>query len=108
MAKKLKTNGRLIKEYQVLIEEFTYDQENEKYQRIALSIKAESLIYNYKIYKDEREPDLLFTKSNLENNIKRTITEYLNIEISEYKERRYLFVNFQDIGQTQYTGDRVK
>lgn len=108
MVKKLKSNGKSIDEYQVTIEKFTDSQKNEEHERIALSIKAEGFYYNYKIYKDTREPDILFIINTLENNIKRAITEYLNIEISEYTDRQYLFIKFQDIGQTQYTGNRVK
>ena len=106
MRKKLKTNGSRISSYQVTIVPYTVET-GEIYQKISLWVISESVKYAYDINKDVRHPDLQFVKKYLDSSFLKAINENLNVKISEYPERFYLFVEFQSIGQQQYTGRRT-
>ncbi|MFC4621783.1 hypothetical protein ACFO3A_06090 [Comamonas nitrativorans] len=101
--KKLKANGSRISSYQVSVIPYTVES-GETYQKISLVVVAESIKYTYDIHQDTRHPDIQNIKKHLETSLAKAVEEYLNVEISEYTERFYLFVDFQGIGQEQYTG----
>lgn len=105
MRKKLKTNGHNITHYQVSIVPYTVES-GATYNKLSLEVVSDSIQYTYDIHQDTRHPDLLVIKSHLESSLAKAVDEKLNVEVSEYKERDYLFVEFQSIGQQQYTGRR--
>jgi hypothetical protein len=106
MRKKLKTNGHNIARYQVSVVPYTVES-GEAYNKLSFEVDSDSIHYAYDIYQDTRHPDLLTIKNYLESSLAKAVDEKLNVEVSEYKERSYLFVEFQSIGQQQYTGRRT-
>ncbi|KAA8993878.1 hypothetical protein FJU30_26420 [Affinibrenneria salicis] len=63
--------------------------------------------YKYDIRADERIPDINVARDYIEASLEKAKQNFLKVEISEYKERFYLFFNVQSIGQIQYTGNRI-
>jgi hypothetical protein len=106
MKKKLKTNGHKISSYKIDVVPFTVESGN-SYEKLSLTVVVDEVQYSYDIHCDTRHPDLAAIKSHLELSFAQAISEYLNVEVSEYKERDYLFIEFQKIGREQYTGRRT-
>jgi hypothetical protein len=106
MRKKLKARGNEISSYQVDIVPFAVENEKQ-YYKIDLQIVWESARYRYDIHQDQRHPDLAVIKEYLEQSFARASQELLKVEITEYKERDYIFIEFQNIAQHQYTGRRT-
>ena len=106
MRKKLKTNGHNISHYQVSVISYRVES-GETYHNLSLAVVADSIQYAYDIHRDTRHPDLTMIKQYLEYSLAKAVDEKLNVEVTEYKERDYLFVEFQSIGQQQYTGRRT-
>ena len=82
-------------------------EQGETYEKLSLRVVAEAVEYAYSIHSDTRHPELATIKNHLESSFAKAIDEKLNIKVSEYKERDYLFIEFQSIGQEQYTGRRM-
>ena len=106
MRKKLKTNGHNISHYQVNLVHYTVES-SATYKKLSLEVAADSIKYTYDIHQDTRHPDIVMIKKHLESSLAKALDEKLNVEVSDYKERNYLFVEFQSIGQQQYTGRRT-
>lgn len=106
MTKQLKENGYKISAFQALMVPFNVES-GETYEKISLDITVDSIVYSYEIHRDDRHPDINRIKYHLESSLTKAQSEMLNVTIREYKERDYLFVDFQDIGQQQYTGRRT-
>jgi hypothetical protein len=77
------------------------------YEKLSLEVVAESIRYVYDIHQDTRHPCLAIIKGHLETSLAKAVTDKLNVEVSEYEERNYLFIKFQSIDQGQYTGRRT-
>lgn len=104
---KLKTKGSQIKNFNVNIISIESLHEKEYFfDVINLKIDTDKS-FEYRIYNDDRFPDLQQIKQHIETSLQKAKTNFLNVEISEYKERDYLFFDVQSIGQNQYTGVRL-
>lgn len=105
--KKLKTNGNLIKRFQVAENKIKSNHSGADIDVVLLQVSTGDGEYSYQIHRDTRAPDLSQIKKHIESSLQRAKEEFLNVEISEYSERDYLFFYIQSIGQQQYTGRRV-
>lgn len=104
---KLKIKGNQIKNFNVDI--ISIESLHEKgyfFDVIDLKIDTDKS-FKYRIHCDDRFPDLKQIKQHIETSLQKAKTNFLNVEISEYKERDYLFFDVQSIGQNQYTGTRL-
>lgn len=105
--KQLKVNGSSITEFSVQVKTVKSTFDGSPIDIVDLKISANNDIYSYDIRKDERAPDVHATRDYIENSLNKAKEDFLNVEISEYTERSYLFFNVQKIGQVQYTGYRL-
>lgn len=105
--KKLKTNGSSIESFEVSVSKIKSNHSDTKIDAVLLRVSTVDGEYIYQIHSDIRTPDLSQIKNHIENSLQRAKEEFLNVEISEYFERDYLFFNVQSIGQQQYTGRRI-
>ena len=105
--KQLKTNGRSILSYSVNIENIKSKHANVMIDIIALNVNTNDGEFSYSIHSDTRAPDLAQIKAHIEKSIQTAMTDSLNVEISEYSERDYLFFNVQKANNEQYSGQRV-
>lgn len=48
--------------------------------------------HNYRIWKDERHPDIFAVAQHLKAGLSEAMRSHANIEISEYFERMYVFI----------------
>lgn len=102
----LKANGGSLKSYSVNIIKVKSENSEKMIDVISLTITTEDGDFNYSINKDTREPDLQQTCKHINESLKKAQEDYLNVKVSEYPERFYLFFEVQSIGQKQYTGRR--
>ncbi|MDP3877097.1 MAG: hypothetical protein Q8Q50_08955 [Methylobacter sp.] len=105
--KKLKTNGNSIQSFEVAESKIKSNHSDANIDVVLLRVSTSDGEYSYQIHRDARAPDLSQIKTHIENSLQRAKEEFLNVEISEYSERDYLFFKVQSIGQQQYTGRRV-
>lgn len=105
--KQLKVNGHSITHFSVEVKNIKSEHTDAFIDIIFLEIHADGDTYNYDIRTDERAPDINATRNYIEDSLDKAKENLLKVEISEYKDRSYLFFNVQSIGQTQYTGHRV-
>lgn len=106
--KQLKTRGSLISAFNVQIKQVESSFTDSMIDIVDLEVTtSDGVSYKYDIRQDEREPDLVNIKKHIEDCLQKARQEFLNVEISEYKERSYLFFKVQSIGQAQYTGFRI-
>lgn len=104
---KLKTKGSQIKNFSVdIISVESLHKKGYFFDVINLKIDTDKS-FEYRIQSDDRFPDLQQIKQHIETSLQNAKTDFLNVEISEYKERYYLFFDVQSIGQNQYTGARL-
>lgn len=105
--KRLKTNGNSIESFAVTESKVKSSHSDKDIDVVLLGVHTNYGEYNYQICSDTRAPDLNQIKTHIESSLQRAKEEFLNVEISEYSERDYLFFEVQGIGQQQYTGRRV-
>lgn len=105
--KKLKTNGNSILNFSVDLKNVKSNYDGSMIEVLDLRVTTNDGDFVYEICSDTRAPDLVQIKNHIETSLKRAKTNFLNVEISEYKERNYLFFIVQKIGQQQYTGRRI-
>jgi len=105
--KKLNTNGSTILSFSVNVENVQSKHVDTKLKIIALRIGTNDGEFIYKIHSDTRVQNLTKAKEHIKSSIQKAKTDFLNIEISEYIERNYLFFEVQNIGGQQYSGFRV-
>ncbi|HCH3852793.1 hypothetical protein [Vibrio parahaemolyticus] len=105
--KQLKVNGSLIDAFSVGLVKVKHSFLDEMVDRISVKIEAEGQLYEYEISSDTRHPDFHRIQEHICSSIEAAKAGYLNVEVSEYTERNYLFFNVQKIGQEQYTGIRI-
>lgn len=104
--KMLKANGSSIKSYSVDIIKVKSENSEKMIDVINLTITTEDGNFNYHINKDTREPDLQQICKHINESLRKAKEDCLNVEVSEYPERFYLFFEIQRNGQKQYTGRR--
>jgi len=105
---KLKTRGSQIKNFSVdIISVESLHKKGYFFDVINLKIDTDKN-FEYRIQSDDRFSDLQQIKQHIETSLQKAKTNFLNVEITEYKERDYLFFDVQSIGQNQYTGARLK
>lgn len=105
--KKLKVNGRSIIRYIVKVKTVKSKHTDDMIEIVFLSITTDEGIFEYEIYPDTRHPSVISIRDHIESLLNRAIQDYLNVEITEYKERTYLFLTVQKNPQEQYTGIRI-
>ncbi|MCK2087373.1 hypothetical protein MXC99_04170 [Thauera aromatica] len=105
--KMLKTNGNSIQSFKVSESKIKSTHSDANIDVILLHVSINDDEYSYQIRRDTRAPDLNQIKTHIESSLQRAKEEFLDIEISEYSERNYLFFIVQSIGQQQYTGRRI-
>lgn len=105
--KKLKTNGNLIESFVVAEGKIKSKHSGTDIDVVLLRVSTGDDEYSYQVHLDTRAPDLSQIKNHIESSLQRAKEEFLNVEISEYPERDYLFFDVQSIRQQQYTGRRV-
>ena len=105
--KKLKTNGSSILSFSIKVSSVKSKHVDTMINIVDLQITTNDGDFSYEICSDTRAPDLNQIKSHIEESLLKAKSDFLNVEISEYPERNYLFFNVQKIGQQQYTGLRV-
>ena len=104
--KKLKTNGSSILGFSANILSIKSPHADTMIDIVELKISTNDGNYSYEICADTRAPDLNQIKKHVEESLLKAKSDFLNVEISEYPERNYLFFDVQSIGQQQYTGLR--
>jgi len=62
----------------------------------------------YRISDDVRHPDLTQIYNHLDSGFRYAMQNSLNVEISEFSERMYLFIKTPGNAQMQYSGRREK
>ncbi|SEH94444.1 hypothetical protein SAMN05660691_02314 [Rheinheimera pacifica] len=105
--KKLKVNGCSIISHAVVIKKVTSEHTGDLIEIVHLDVTTNDGIFSYEIYKDERFPDLNWVRDYIDTTLIRARKDCLNVEMSEYVERIYLFFDIQKVGQHQYSGRRV-
>jgi len=105
--KKLKVNGSSITVFSVQVKTVKSAHDGSPIEIVDLQISTDDAVYSYDIRKDERAPDVHATRDYIEDSLNKAKKDFLNVEISEYTERSYLFFDVQKIGQVQYTGYRL-
>jgi hypothetical protein len=105
--KKLKTNGNSIVSFEVAERKIKSNHSDTNIDVVLLRVSTGDGEFSYQIHRDTRAPDLSQIKNHVESSLQRAKEEFLNVEISEYSERDYLFFDVQSIGRQQYTGRRV-
>ncbi|MDM8356180.1 hypothetical protein [Pandoraea communis] len=105
--KKLKTNGSRIVNYSISIKKVKSNYTDNYVDSLFLEITTDEGTFNYEIRSDEKFPDLDWIKSHIDVSLGKAQADFLNVEISEYADRGYLFFVVQDIGQHQYSGLRI-
>lgn len=105
--KKLKTNGNSIESYEVVGSKVKSSHSDADIDVVLLRVSTSDGEFRYQICRDTRAPDINQIKTHIESSLQRAKEEFLNVEISEYSERDYLFFEVQSIGTEQYTGRRV-
>ena len=75
---------------------------------VKLDIEAEDDVWEYDIRSDDRAPDLGRIVSELNNALTQAKIDFSKVEIKEYKDRFYLFVDVKGHLDRQYTGEKVK
>lgn len=106
MKKKLKTNGSKISAFSVVVTPLA-SQGNQVYDKLVVTVDEGAKRYVYDVYSDTRHPSVALIKNHLDSSFAQATSNFLNVEVTEDKERKYLFVSFQSIGQEQYTGERT-
>lgn len=105
--KQLKVNGSAITGFSVQVKTVKSTYDGSPIDIVDLQISTGNDVYSYDIRQDERAPDVIATRHYIEDSLNKAKEDFLNVEISEYTERSYLFFNVQKIGQVQYTGYRL-
>ncbi|MFJ5350424.1 hypothetical protein [Pectobacterium parvum] len=62
----------------------------------------------YRIASDTRHPDIMQIHNHLSSGFQSAMQNGLSVEISEFKERMYLFIKTPTSAQMQYSGCREK
>ncbi|MFM2482182.1 hypothetical protein [Celerinatantimonas sp. YJH-8] len=105
--KQLKVSGSAIVGFSVQVKQVKSEHADALIDIVDLEITTNDDVYRYDIRKDVRAPDIHKTRDYIEDCLIKAQKGFLKVEMSEYKERMYLFFNVQSIGQVQYTGYRV-
>ena len=107
--KKLKTNGSNITSFHTEIVTRPHKfMDNVSYNAVLLKVTtSDGNTFTYEITKDDRQPDLNVTQEYLNKTLSQAQRDFLNVEMTEYTERNYLFYKVQNHEQIQYSGERV-
>ncbi|WP_274056225.1 hypothetical protein, partial [Escherichia coli] len=65
-------------------------------------------LHQYRIAPDTRHPDINLIKAHLDEGFQQAKSEGLKVEISDYKERLYLYIRTPGNNLMQYSGCREK
>ncbi|WP_180115792.1 hypothetical protein [Acinetobacter sp. YH12140] len=103
--KQLKTQASNVQDYRLGRQPI---DNSGKYFKLVLEIilKNDSEVYSYNLFGDTRFT-LEYLESNISGQINDAIDDFGKIEISEYTERRYLFLKIGSSDQMQVTGERI-
>lgn len=88
----------------------TFIQMIDEQGRASLNIElidSEGVKYFYEFCADERQGSLIQIEQRLKEDLQEAMQNFSKIEISEYAERFYLFVEIQGKPMQQYTGRRL-
>ncbi|HGS4438292.1 TPA: hypothetical protein ACMD15_003629 [Vibrio cholerae] len=107
--KKLKTNGSNLTSFSTEIVTRPHKfMDNVSYKAVLLTVTtSDGNTFTYEISADNRQPDLNVTKEYLNKTLSQAKRDSLNVEMTEYTERYYLFYEVQKYEQIQYSGERV-
>lgn len=105
--KQLKVNGSEITGFSVQVKQVKSEHADVFINIVDLQISTDDAVYKYDIRKDDRAPDVNATKNYINTTLSKAKKDSLNVGISEYTDRSYLFFDVQKVGQVQYTGYRV-
>lgn len=106
MKKKLKTNGSAIQRHKLEVVQIQ-NALGGTFEGLRLTVQAEGREYAYELCTDTRHPDLNEINRHVDSALRRAVSGYLNVEITEDPERSYLFFEVQDVGTHQYSGRRA-
>ena len=98
--KQLNTNGSQISDFQC-----NHTQDNSI--QLSISVVNDHRSYEYQISGDTRAP-LAYLLDEIPSRLDTAIQNCLNVKISEYDERFYLFLDVQKHDILQVTGRRIK
>lgn len=82
-------------------------QENPELQVIHLTIVSEDQTLKYRIWADEREPNLSSILAELNAGFSNARNGNSDIEVTEYTERDYLFVKYPNGISKQYSARKI-
>lgn len=105
--KQLKVRGSSIMSFDVQVKKVNSSHADVQIDIVDLEIHTNDGVYKYDIRKDERAPNINQIRDYIEDALKKAQQDFLTVEISEYKERDYLFFEVKSIGRVQYTGYRI-
>ncbi|MBQ4801075.1 hypothetical protein J8L73_18445 [Pseudoalteromonas sp. MMG006] len=74
---------------------------------IYLTINTSKKKLSYRIWKDERYPDLLTIGKYLEDGLKLAKSTSAKIEVSDYRERLYVFFKLPEQDQHQFSAEKL-
>lgn len=83
-------------------------QENPNFQVIHLTIVSEDQTLKYRIWADEREPNLSSIQNDLNAGLSKACSEDTDIEVTEYTARDYLFVKYPNGISKQYSARKIQ
>ena len=106
--KHLKVNGSEIVEFDVAVMPATSPYDGSPIEVVDLKVQVNEGCYRYSIQSDTRAPDRNELVKFIDTSLKKAMEDFLNVEISEYKERIYLFYKVQTFEQRQFTGKRIE
>lgn len=97
--------------YKVLNYRLTTRDNGNGFNNLYLDIALQNAASNqsqrqYRIASDTRHPDLYQIASHLNNGFQHAMLNQLSVEISEFKERMYLFIKTPGCDPMQYSGCR--
>ena len=105
--KKLNVNGCSIINHSVVVEKVVNAHTGNLIEVVHLDVTTNDGTFRYEICKDERFPDLSRVRNYIDTTLDKARTDCLNVEMSEYVERFYLFFKVQENDQNKYSGRRV-
>ncbi|MDK2518407.1 hypothetical protein [Escherichia coli] len=97
--------------YQELVRTFLRNNGNgcaNLYLEVLLQGTSTPSLHQYRIAPDTRHPDINLIKAHLDEGFQQAKSEGLKVEISDYKERLYLYIRTPGNNLMQYSGCREK
>lgn len=106
--KQLNVSGGKIQQFSAVVLKQVNPETKNEFEYVKLDIKTDEDVWEYDIRPDTRAPEVSQIASELTNALTQAQIDFSKVEIKEYKERFYLFVDVKGHLSRQYTGTKTK